>query len=53
MVKKLFQFHEGPIKTVRKMVFTIDLYAFQFHEGPIKTLTGELYSFSLFHVSIP
>ena len=35
-----FQFHEGPIKTIRKGTGYKDKTRFQFHEGPIKTLTA-------------
>ena len=32
-----FQFHEGPIKTVKTGLFRGFSILFQFHEGPIKT----------------
>ena len=34
----MFQFHEGPIKTLLKLYIMDPFSAFQFHEGPIKTL---------------
>ena len=34
----MFQFHEGPIKTVLWAVSGTILILFQFHEGPIKTV---------------
>ena len=33
----MFQFHEGPIKTVDKSFTDLRVIRFQFHEGPIKT----------------
>ena len=33
-----FQFHEGPIKTVRSAIDNVSGKVFQFHEGPIKTV---------------
>ena len=33
----VFQFHEGPIKTLNSFVVQNILHMFQFHEGPIKT----------------
>ena len=33
----MFQFHEGPIKTLNSMPIVVVAYRFQFHEGPIKT----------------
>ena len=33
----MFQFHEGPIKTLLLYSFLQSLVLFQFHEGPIKT----------------
>ena len=32
-----FQFHEGPIKTLKTITMLLILPTFQFHEGPIKT----------------
>ena len=37
---KLFQFHEGPIKTFVGAAVAMLAAAFQFHEGPIKTDTN-------------
>ena len=34
----MFQFHEGPIKTLSKLALISSAASFQFHEGPIKTL---------------
>ena len=34
---RVFQFHEGPIKTEKEEALTRYLSPFQFHEGPIKT----------------
>ena len=34
----VFQFHEGPIKTIESDDRTIRFSRFQFHEGPIKTM---------------
>ena len=39
----LFQFHEGPIKTVDKSFTDLRVIRFQFHEGPIKTLRAYLH----------
>ena len=35
--RKLFQFHEGPIKTYCCLCHHVRQTLFQFHEGPIKT----------------
>ena len=37
-VLNLFQFHEGPIKTLLGGYALYVLGLFQFHEGPIKTI---------------
>ena len=37
MIAASFQFHEGPIKTVSRLLLDLDDMKFQFHEGPIKT----------------
>ena len=38
LLSMLFQFHEGPIKTLQSSGTDITINKFQFHEGPIKTL---------------
>ena len=51
--RKLFQFHEGPIKTLNLPPFSPAPYLFQFHEGPIKTARADNYLSVLYFVSIP
>ena len=38
VVSEMFQFHEGPIKTLQHVARSSYAGEFQFHEGPIKTL---------------
>ena len=48
----VFQFHEGPIKTLLHELIKFSFFRFQFHEGPIKTIDGKEQN-GFDHVSIP
>ena len=49
----LFQFHEGPIKTLLGGGALLSGIGFQFHEGPIKTVLLSMPSCTPNTVSIP
>ena len=57
ILRIVFQFHEGPIKTFDFEVREYGLIMFQFHEGPIKTnllltLKSTLYCFNSMKVRL-